>query len=98
MAALRKLSILCLFAFALPAAAVDEMTCNQHRDQLLTLLRTDRNSTLEKIEHAIAKLNDGADKALLEYQREGVWDREEELRATAGHTWYDCMQHVRSSK
>jgi hypothetical protein len=100
MTAFSKLLILCMFALSLrvSAEAVDDNSCDQHRDALLVSLQADRDKTLKSIEHEIDKTSNAAEKQRLELRREQAWDREAELRARADQIWMDCAQHERRAK
>ena len=100
MAVFGKLLVLYLFALSpvLSADAVDDKSCDQHRDGLLVSLQADRDETLKRIERSIDEAGNAAEKELLELRREQAWDREAELRARADQIWMDCVHHERSSK
>jgi vacuolar-type H+-ATPase subunit H len=78
------------------AAALEEGTCVQHRDQFIESLDEERERSLAQVERSLAEISNATEQEHLRYQREQIWDYDEQMRGTADQIWRDCMQHVRN--
>jgi hypothetical protein len=77
---------------------VSEQTCAQDRDEFLAMLEKNRRDELEPVKNELDATLEKDQREILEHQISQIWDRDEELRATADHIWRDCIAHVRSLK
>ena len=96
MSLIRCIAIVLILGVSPPAAALDEETCAQHRDQFIESLDEERERSLAKVERALAEVSNESEQEHLRYQREQIWDYDERTRGTADQIWRDCMQHVRN--
>jgi hypothetical protein len=92
----RCLLLVLWLGVSMPVFAVDEKTCDQHRDALVDSLASEREAMLAKVERALNESGDEREKEYLRSRREQIWDDEEQRRAVAEQIWRDCSRHFRS--